>query len=233
MVFIGTSGFQYPEWKGKFYPKDLSARGMLRFYSERFNTTEINYTFRRIPSEGTIKKWEEEAPASFKFSFKAPQRISHFARLKNCGDILSAFLTALVPAREKTGFVLIQLPPNFKKDAELLKEFLAALPKQPVFAFEFRHESWFDDEIFSSLHRYNAALCIAENEEFVTPRVSTGTSGYLRLRREDYTPAKLKWWARFIREQTHWRDVFIYFKHEDQAVGPKFAAQFAKFFDAD
>jgi uncharacterized protein YecE (DUF72 family) len=229
MHWIGTSGFQYPEWKGSFYPADLSAKKMLPYYAERFATTEVNYSFRRIPSRETLAKWDEATPAKFKFSFKAPQRITHFARLVNCDEILRAFVGAITSVDEKLGVVLYQLPPQFKKDAARLESFLTILPKNLRSAFEFRDESWFDEEIYSLLNRHNCALCIAENEDLATPVVSTANFGYLRLRREDYTAAKLKKWASFVREQKRWKESFIYFKHEESAVGPKFAKQFAKF----
>lgn len=223
MHWIGTSGFQYPEWKGKFYPSELSAPKMLPFYAERFSSTEINYSFRRIPSEKTLNAWSAATPTHFKFSFKAPQRITHFARLVDCADTLTLFVNALARIEPKLGAVLFQLPPQFKKDAARLAAFLDTLPPGLRAAFEFRHPSWFDDEIFNTLRRHKIALCIAENEELKTPPISTANFGYLRLRREDYTSAQLKEWAKFIGNQTHWRETFIYFKHEERAVGPGFA----------
>ena len=225
MQWVGTSGFQYPEWKGKFYPNDLSAQKMLPFYADRFSTTEINYSFRRIPSEGTISKWAGATPARFKFSFKAPQRITHFAKLVNCEETLEFFLKAIAPMDQKFGVVLFQFPPQFKKDAQRLSDFLPLLPKGTQSAFEFRHESWFDDEVFGILKRFDVALCIAESEEFKVPPVSTANYGYLRLRREDYTTTDLRKWADWIGKQ-RWEETFIYFKHEELAVGPKFATEF-------
>jgi uncharacterized protein YecE (DUF72 family) len=228
MHWIGTSGFQYPEWKGKFYPADLSAKKMLPYYAEHFGTTEVNYSFRRIPSRETLAKWDEATPAKFKFSFKAPQRITHFARLVDCDEILRVFLEAITSIEKKLGVVLFQLPPQFKKDAARLEAFLKIVPKQVRSAFEFRDESWFEDEIYSILRRYNCALCIAESEDLATPPVSTANFGYLRLRREDYTAAQLKKWAAFVGDQSEWGEAFIYFKHEEAAVGPKFARDFGK-----
>ena len=225
MHWIGTSGFQYPEWKGKFYPEDLSAKRMLPFYAERFSSTEINYSFRRIPSEKTLSNWSAATPGEFKFSFKAPQRITHFAKLVDCGAVLKVFLEAIRKIGEKLGVVLFQLPPHFKKDAALLASFLDTAASRARAAFEFRHVSWFDEEIFSILREHNTALCIAENEDLQTPAVATADFGYLRLRREDYTAAQLKKWGKFIAEQKQWREQFIYFKHEERAVGPKFAHQ--------
>ena len=223
--WIGTSGFQYPEWKGKFYPEKMPASQMLPYYAERFSSTEVNYTFRRIPAEKTIVSWSEVTPARFKFSFKAPQRVTHFSKLRDCAELLQVFHRALVVAGDKCGPVLFQLPPTFRKDADVLRAFLGDIPEGMRAAFEFRHESWFDDSVFEILRGGNAALCVAENEELTTPSEVTADFGYLRLRREDYTTAQIKRWARWIGEQkSRWPEAFIYFKHEEQAVGPKFAA---------
>ncbi len=200
-LWIGTSGFQYPEWKGKFYPEKMPASKMLPYYAGHFSSTEINYTFRQIPKETTIRGWCDATPAQFRFSFKAPQRVTHFSRLRDCGEIMEVFQTAIAVAGEKAGVVLFQLPPNFAKNVELLGAFLEVVPKGMRAAFEFRHESWFDDSVFEALRGANAALCIAENEELATPAVATADFGYLRLRREDYTPAQVKKWARWIKAQ--------------------------------
>ncbi len=224
--WIGTSGFQYPEWKGKFYPEKMPASKMLPYYAEHFTSTEINYTFRRIPAETTIRAWSGATPARFRFSFKAPQRVTHFSKLRGCAELLQVFHAAISTAGEKTGPVLFQLPPTFRKDVEVLRAFLAEVPAGMRAAFEFRHESWFDDTVFETLRAANAALCIAENEELATPSVVTADFGYLRLRREDYARAGVKRWARWIGEQQpRWSEAFVYFKHEEQAVGPKFARQ--------
>lgn len=228
MHWIGTSGFQYPEWKGSFYPQDLSAAKMLAYYAERFASTEISYSFRRIPSRETLTKWSAATPAEFAFSFKAPQRITHFAKLVDCGETVAFFADALRIMKGKLGVVLFQLPPQFKCDLDRLREFLPALPADLKFAFEFRDKSWFGEEVFTALQKHNVALCIAENEELATPAVATANFGYLRLRREDYAKADLKRWAKFVAAQKQWRSSFIYFKHEERAVGPKFAQEFAK-----
>lgn len=227
MIWIGTSGFQYPEWKGKFYPRELPVAKMLGFYAERFPTTEINYTFRRIPSADAIANWASGTPAGFRFSFKAPQRITHQARLVDCAETLNRFVEAIAPMKRRLGVILFQLPPNFKKDAARLEAFMETLPRKMKYAFEFRHESWFDDETFELLGKRGSALCIAESEELATPPVATAAFGYLRLRREDYRPAQLRKWAKFVEAQK-WREAFVYFKHEERAVGPEFAAQFVK-----
>lgn len=228
-TWVGTSGFQYPEWKGKFYPEDMSASKMLTFYAQEFRSTEVNYTFRSIPSEKTIKRWCDETPKDFRFSLKAPQRVTHFAKLKNCGSVLEAFFEAVHGLGSKMGPMLFQLPPTFRKDAVLLGEFLGTAPKGLRVTFEFRHASWFADDVFEILSRRNAALCLAESEEFETPRVATADFGYLRPRRLDYTGTQIKQWAKFLQAQSKgWSEVFAYFKHEETCVGPRFAKALMK-----
>jgi uncharacterized protein YecE (DUF72 family) len=226
--WVGTSGFQYPEWKAKFYPADLSASKMLPFYAGVFNSTEINYSFRRIPSNEALARWDEATPGKFKFSFKAPQRITHFARLNNCEETMNYFAEGISNMGRKLGPVLFQLPPQFVKDSTRLDSFLKSVPNGIRSAFEFRHSSWFDEDVYSTLRRHKAVLCIAENEELATPPVATADFGYLRLRREDYTTRDIQRWSRFVQEQTKWKAAYVYFKHEEKAVGPKFAAQMLK-----
>jgi len=198
---------------------------MLPFYAERFSTTEINYTFHRIPSAKTIENWKTLTPDNFRFGLKAPQKITHWSKLRDCSDTLEYFCKVISGLGERLGPVLFQLPPNFKKDADVLSSFLRELPAMLV-AFEFRHESWFDDEIFGILKSRNAALCIADTETIATPTKITADYGYLRLRREDYQKADVERWAKFVREQeSNWRDAFIYFKHEESGIGPKLARQ--------
>jgi len=205
---------------------------MLPYYAERFSSTESNYSFRTIPSAKTIARWAASTSARFKFSFKAPQKITHFAKLRDCGGTLRVFREAIAPLGTKLGAVLFQLPPTFKKDAALLASFLNGLPAEMRSAFEFRHESWFDDEVFGCLRDHRAALCIAESEERKTPSIATTDFGYLRLRREDYSSRTLARWAEFVRSQAGWREAFVYFKHEETGVGPKFAQRFEKLSDA-
>jgi uncharacterized protein YecE (DUF72 family) len=223
--WVGTSGFQYAEWKGTFYPEDLPLKKMLPYYAEHFSTTEINYSFRRIPSKTTLSNWAAATPAEFKFGFKAPERITHFARLKDCEETLRFFAVVISDLEKKLGPVLFQLPPKFPKDAERLRIFLGTMPSSIKAAFEFRDRSWLDDETFGILKEHNAALCIAETEKLSTPEVATANFGYLRLRREDFTPEQIKRWAQFTRAQTQWADTFIYFKHEEGGLGPKFGKQ--------
>lgn len=223
MIRIGTSGFQYPEWKGTFYPEDLSTAKMLGFYAERFATTESNYTFRQIPKATTLEKWSAQTPEDFRFSLKAPQRITHFSKLRDCGETLRYFCSVAGALGPKLGPILFQLPPSLQKDLPLLTSFLADLPTGVFAAFEFRHASWFDEEVFGALRTAGAALCLAQSEELETPIVSTGSFGYLRLRKLEYAPKEIESWARLIREHPEWHEVFVYFKHEEAGTGPVFA----------
>ena len=225
-LYVGTSGFSYKEWKGSFYPEDLPEKQMLRFYGERFRSVEINNTFYRLPKASMLESWAAEVPAHFKFVLKASQRITHMQRLKGAGDSLSYLLKTAEVLRERLGPILFQLPPNMKKDAPRLADFLDLLPGEHRAAFEFRHQSWFDDEIFSLLRDHRAVLCIAEAEnDLEIPFFSTADWGYLRLRRPDYGDPELKTWAERIHQQ-NWRDAFIFFKHEEEGMGPKMAKRF-------
>jgi uncharacterized protein YecE (DUF72 family) len=227
-LWVGTSGFQYNEWKGIFYPKDLPSSKMLPFYAERFSTTEINYSFHRIPAAKTIDSWNAATPQEFRFALKAPQKITHWAKLRDCADTLEYFYGVVSKLGNKLGPILFQLPPNFKKDAAVLGSLLRELPLVPA-AFEFRHKSWFDDEIFGLLKARKIALCIADTDSMTTPPKLTADYGYLRLRREDYQKIDIERWAKFVRQQQgQWREAFIYFKHEESGTGPKLAAELIK-----
>jgi uncharacterized protein YecE (DUF72 family) len=221
-IWIGTSGFQYAEWKGNFYPEDLPTAKMLPFYAERFNTTEINYTFHRIPAAKTIDNWKALTPEKFRFALKAPQKITHWSKLRDCADTMRYFHDVTSNLGPKLGPVLFQLPPTFKKDVVLLAEFVNCLPTGARAAFEFRHDSWFTDDVWAALQSCNVALCIAETEDFATPNVITADYGYLRLRREDYVTKDVVRWSEFIREHSErWKDAFVYFKHEEAGIGPR------------
>jgi uncharacterized protein YecE (DUF72 family) len=225
-TWIGTSGFQYAEWKGNFYPEDLPAAKMLPFYAERLPTTEINYTFHRIPAAKTIDNWNKLTPAKFRFALKAPQKITHWSKLRDCADTMRYFHDVTSGLGDKLGPVLFQLPPTFKKDTLLLADFVNSFPTGMRAAFEFRHQSWFEDDVFNALKARNVALCVADTEDLTTPQIETADYGYLRLRREDYAKADVERWAKFVREQNNtWSDVFIYFKHEEAGIGPKLAMQ--------
>jgi uncharacterized protein YecE (DUF72 family) len=223
--WIGTSGFQYTEWKGNFYPEDLPTAKMLPFYAERFSTTEINYTFRRIPAPKTIENWKALTPDNFRFALKAPQRITHWSKLRDCADTLEYFLKVIRDLGERLGPVLFQLSPTFEKDVDVLSSFLRELPDMRA-AFEFRHDSWFDDEIYGLLKPRNIALCIADTDTLANPKEITADYAYLRLRREDYAKIDIERWSEFVREQESiWKDAFVYFKHEESGIGPKLAKQ--------
>jgi uncharacterized protein YecE (DUF72 family) len=227
-LYVGTSGFSYKEWKGTFYPKCLPASGMLKFYGERFRTVEINSSFRRMPAASVLEAWAAEVPADFRFVLKAHQRITHIHRLKGADESVSTLLSVTGALKDRLGPLLFQLPPNLKKDAERLREFLTLLPTDRRAAFEFRHQSWFDDDVLGLLREHRAALCIAEAEDGVdVPFEGTADWGYLRLRRPDYTDAGLKEWIKRVQAE-NWRDVFIFFKHEDEGKGPQMASRFLK-----
>ena len=232
-LYAGTSGYAYKEWKGSFYPDDLKDDAMLGHYASRLPAVEINNTFYRMPKESVVLGWADQVPETFRFVLKATRRITHFGRLKGVESELEYFLRVSQALGARRGPSLFQLPPNMKKDLERLTAFLALLPNQWRAAFEFRHQSWFDDEVFAALRSRNAALCIAdmagetgkagETGEAGTPFVATADWGYLRLRREAYTSADLARWAARIREQA-WVDCYAFFKHEDGATGPALAA---------
>jgi uncharacterized protein YecE (DUF72 family) len=223
-IRVGTSGYNYPEWKGSFYPEKLPAAGMLPYYAERFSTVEINYTFYRMPSEKILAGWARETPERFKLTLKAPKRITHDARLRDCAEPLRRFLDVAGTLGTKLGALLFQLPPYFRKDLTVLDAFLETLPEHCCAAFEFRHLSWLDDDVYARLQARNLALCIADGEKMSTPVRITADHAYFRLRDEGYTAADIANWARIIREQTaRCRDTYIYFKHEEAGKGPEFA----------
>ncbi len=223
--WIGTSGYNYPEWKGSFYPEKLAAAKMLAYYAARFASVEINYTFYRLPSRKTLEGWDAQSPSPYQFTLKAPRRITHDARLVGCDEILRAFLEVAATLGPKLGVFLFQLPPFFKKDVGVLSGFLDLLPPRTRAAFEFRHASWFDDEVYAALKARNIALCVADSEKLSTPPVATADYGYFRLRDEGYQPADVARWARTIEGMASaWADTFVYFKHEDEGKGPELAS---------
>src|SRR5262245_48231252 len=180
-LYVGTSGYSYKEWKGTFYPKDLPARQMLAYYGKRFRTVEINNTFYRMPTASLLEAWAGEVVGDFRFVLKAPQRITHMRRLKGVADQVSELLEVAAALKKRLGPLLFQLPPNMKKDVPRLREFLALLPSRRRAAFEFRHPSWFDEEVFELLHKHKAAMCIAEaDDDLEVPFVATADWGYLR-----------------------------------------------------
>jgi uncharacterized protein YecE (DUF72 family) len=226
MIWIGTSGYNYPEWKGSFYPESLPAAKMLGYYSERFPTVEINYTFYRLPTEKLVLGWAAGTPSPYRLTLKAPRRITHDRKLRDCGELVRTFCHAAAALGPKLGVLLFQLAPTFKIDLAIFDAFLAELPKGAPAAFEFRHDSWLTDEVYERLRARNLALCIADSDTRSTPLISTARYGYFRLRDEGYTPVDLDRWAETIREhQAGWDDTFVYFKHEDEGRGPELARQ--------
>ena len=227
-LYVGTSGFSYKEWKGAFYPKDLPNKQMLRYYGERFRAVEINNTFYRMPEAPALEAWAGEVRADFKFVLKAPQQITHVRRLADVGELVASLLEVAGTLKERLGPLLFQLPPNFKKDVPRLRAFLALLTPGCRAALEFRHASWFDEEVFGLLREHRAALCVADAEDDLeVPFVATADWGHLRLRRPDYDGKALKKWAARMKAQA-WRDCFVFFKHEDAGKGPQLASRLLK-----
>jgi uncharacterized protein YecE (DUF72 family) len=223
-IWVGTSGYNYPEWKGSFYPPTLPAAKMLPYYAARFPTVEINYTFYRMPTEKLVSSWAAQTPSPYRLTLKAPRRITHDSRLRNCGELVKAFCGVAGTLGDKLGALLFQLPPSTKKDVSLLDAFLDDLPPKVCAAFEFRHASWLDDEIFDRLAARNLALCVADSERMSTPVRVTAEYAYFRLRDEGYAPDDIARWAGTIARATSaCREVFVYFKHEEQGKGPELA----------
>jgi uncharacterized protein YecE (DUF72 family) len=225
-VRAGTSGYAYKEWKGSFYPPTLPAGDMLPFYAQRFSTVEINNTFYRMPSEKVLLNWSAQVPDAFAFVLKASRRITHIKRLKDVGDDVAYLLKTVAALGKKRGPLLFQLPPFLRKNVTMLGDFLGLLPPDGQAALEFRHQSWFDDEVFAVLRKHNAALCLADaDDELTIPFTATADWGYLRLRRPDYSDKDLRDWAKRMGDQP-WKEAFVFFKHEDAAKGPEFASRF-------
>jgi len=230
LLFAGTSGWSYPSWKPGFYPAKLPAAKFLQHYSTRLNTVEVNYTFRHYASEKTQQGWCATTSDGFRFSVKAHQRITHIKKLRDAGEDARSFLTGLQPLSEagNLGCVLFQLPPFLKADAALLRDFLQALPTGR-FSFEFRHASWFADEIFALLNEKGAALCVAESEKFETHDVVTADFCYYRMRKPEYSAQERKHISKRIEEHAAaGRDVLIYFKHEETPEGALIAEELVR-----
>jgi uncharacterized protein YecE (DUF72 family) len=224
---VGTSGYNFPEWRGSFYPAKLSSNNWLEYYAQQLGTVEINYTFYRMPNAKTITGWDAATPDTFTFVLKAPQRITHFARLKSIDEPLRLFLELARKLNAKLGAVLFQLPPNFKKDIARLGDLLTQFPTDVRAACEFRHASWWSDDVYELLRSTNTALCIADTEEGTTPLVATADFGYVRLRDEGYDEAGLREWMTKVQTLgSAWTDAFVFFKHEEKGMGPKLAREF-------
>jgi uncharacterized protein YecE (DUF72 family) len=226
MIWVGTSGYNYPEWKGSFYPETLPASKMLPYYAARFPTVEINYTFYRAPTPAILEGWSRATPEPYRVTLKAPRRITHDARLRDCAESVQRFVETARTLGPKLGVLLFQLPPFLRKDVALLDDFLAGLPSGVAAAFEFRHVSWLDEAVYARLHARQLALCVADSERLSTPVELTAEYGYFRLRDEGYTPEDISAWADTIAARTEGcREVFVYFKHEEEGKGPQLARQ--------
>jgi uncharacterized protein YecE (DUF72 family) len=230
-IYIGSSGWAYASWKPDFYPGTLSSKKFLEYYATRLNSVEVNYTFRSLPSANTIQSWLDATGNSFRFSFKAPQRITHLSRLKNCREALEAFARSIAPAQQanRLGVILFQLPPNMKADLDRLGGFLKDAASTDMatalrMAFEFRHESWFADATYSLLREHSVALCVAESDELSTPDVQTAPFSCYRLRKSVYSEDDLDAIRENLRARSSDGDVFAYFKHEDEPDGALRAA---------
>jgi uncharacterized protein YecE (DUF72 family) len=227
-IRVGTSGYSYKEWKGTFYPEDLSAAKMLAYYAERFDSVEINNTFYRMPDAKMVAKWGEQVPDEFTFVLKAPQRITHQKKLAGAGADVGYLFDAARTLGTKMGPILFQLPPYLRKDAARLYDFVAELPEQGKVAFEFRHASWFDEDIYTILRDRDIALCAADTDEVTDIDalvVPTASWGYMRLRRTEYAAGELEAWAARVQRQA-WNEAYVFFKHEDEGKGPRFAVEF-------
>jgi uncharacterized protein YecE (DUF72 family) len=223
---VGTSGYSYKQWVGNFYPPKTPAHQMLRYYASQLGTVEINNTFYRMPTAAMVGKWAGEVPEHFRFVLKAPKRITHERKLQQADDAVRALVDASSSLGERLGPLLFQLPPFFRKNAEVLREFLDRLAPVRA-AFEFRHETWFDDEVYELLRNHGAALCLADTEDGEPPLEATAAWGYLRLRRPDYDDDALAKWAERVRARP-WQEAYVFFKHEDEGKGPELAARFVK-----
>jgi uncharacterized protein YecE (DUF72 family) len=231
VILVGTSGYNYPEWKGSFYPADLPTAKMLPYYASKFPTVEINYTFYRMPTPKLIAGWRAQVPPEFRFTLKAPKRITHDKRLRaaEVAESVNGFITAASELGPQMAALLFQLPPNFKKDLGLLNEFLSLLPPKTTAAFEFRNPSWLEDDVFDALRARNIALCFADSETRETPLVHTADYAYFRLRDEGYGDADIAKWTEAARQAgATAKDVFVYFKHEDEGKGAMFGLQMMK-----
>ena len=226
MLYVGTSGYSYKEWKGSFYPEKLPAKDMLPYYASRLHAVELNNTFYRMPQPSMVESWRAQVPDNFRFSVKASQRITHFKRLKDAAAETKFMLETVSALEDRLGVVLFQLPPNMKKDLERLETFLKDLPTETRAAFEFRHPTWFEDDVLALLRSQNRALVVSDTDDMPAHHIDkTADWGYMRLRRVQYSEADLIGWLEKMRVQ-EWQTTYVFFKHEDEGTGPKLAAQF-------
>ncbi len=221
-LFAGTSGYAYKEWKGSFYPEKLAQTKFLEYYAERLPTVEINNTFYRFPSAKTLTDWQTRTPDTFRFAVKANQRITHLGRLQNVGEVTNDFAQRCNELGEKLGPILFQLPPNLKRDDERLDAFLQALPPGGLYTIEFRNKSWFDETVFDKLRSANVALCVSEDDKLQTPRTTTASFCYARLRRDDYDEDHVVAWRTWLADLlSAGQDAYVYLKHDDCGESPE------------
>lgn len=230
-LYVGTSGFAFKEWKGNFYPEGISDKKMLSHYAERLGSVEINYTFRRMPSESTLEAWRSQVPQDFRFTLKAPQRITHFKRLADVDDDVAEFLRRALSLGPRLGTILFQLPPTFRFDRATLEGFLGSLPPKASYSMEFRHTSWKSEECLDLLKQHSVAWCGADTDEAPLDEIPvTARHVYLRLRKEEYQEEELDEWGRRITKVIgDGRDVYCYLKHEGGGAGPAYALRILDF----
>jgi uncharacterized protein YecE (DUF72 family) len=225
-LYVGTSGYSYKEWKGSFYPEKIAAKDMLSYYASRLQAVELNNTFYRLPRKSMVESWKAQVPDNFRFSVKASQGITHFRRLKDSAYATRLMLETVSDLDDRLGAVLFRLPEDMEKDIKRLESFLKDLPAHTPAAFDFRHPSWFDDDVFALLRSENRVLCVSDTDELPTDHIEkTADWGYVRLRRVRYSEQELAAWISRINAQK-WKNTFVFFKHEDEGTGPKLAAQF-------
>ena len=225
-LYVGTSGYSYKEWKGSFYPEKIAPKEMLSYYAARFNAVELNNTFYRRPQPEMIENWKSQVPKNFRFIVKASQVITHFKRLKDAGKETQAMLDTISALEQHLGAVIFRLPEDMQKDLKRLETFLKELPADTPTVFDFRHPSWFDDEVLALLRDQNRVFCVSDIEDLPASHTyKTADWGYVRLRRVRYTEDDLIEWSERIKAQ-HWKYTYVFFKHEDEGTGPKLAGQF-------
>jgi uncharacterized protein YecE (DUF72 family) len=231
MIYVGTSGYSYKEWKGSFYPQTLPAKDILSYYASRLHAVELNNTFYRMPQPSMIESWKAQVPENFRFSIKAPQSITHFRRLNNASSQTQLMLKTVAALEGRLGAIIFRLPENMKKDLQRLELFLKELPADIPVVFDFRHPTWFDDEVVELLRSQKRVFCISDIEDLPESYTyKTADWGYVRLRRVNYSDADLKVWIKRIKAQK-WNTTYVFFKHEDEGTGPKLAARFIELTD--
>lgn len=225
-LYAGTSGYSYKEWKGSFYPANLAAKDMLRYYASKLPAVELNNTFYRLPQPGMIESWKAQVPGNFRFSVKASQGITHFRRLKDAADATKRMLDIVSGLEDRLAAVIYRFPEDMEKDLKRLDAFLKHLPQNPPAAFDFRHPTWFDEDVRQLLRSENRALVISDTNELPVSQIDkTADWGYVRLRRVNYSTADLRDWISRMKDQD-WKTAFVFFKHEDEGTGPRLAEEF-------